>query len=46
MIRRFLALLLAGTMLGLCSPVFAGDFVSPRFVVPLSPVAGLPSMTP
>jgi hypothetical protein len=34
MIRRCMALLLVSAMLGLCSPVFAGDFVSPRFVVP------------
>ena len=34
MIRQCMVFLLIGAMLGLCSPVYAGDFVSPRFKMP------------
>ena len=34
MIRQCVAVMLVGALLGLCSPVMAGDFVSPRFRTP------------
>lgn len=34
MIRQCIVFLLIGALLALCSPVYAGDFVSPRFNMP------------
>jgi hypothetical protein len=34
MIRQCMVFLLIGALLALCSPVYAGDFVSPRFNTP------------
>jgi hypothetical protein len=45
MIRQCFALFLIGAMLGVCSPVFAGDYVSQRFAMPVK-TSGLHSSLP
>jgi len=48
-LRQCVAVMLVGTSLGLCSPAFAGDFISPRFSAPapagLGVTLGLASAT-